>query len=89
MKIKKGFVVRTICGEHIVSGEGLEQIDFNKLINLNDTALYLWNAVEGKDFSIEDLVKLLTGEYEVDEATAKADAEQLCKEWEKEGLIDL
>ena len=89
MKIKKGFVVRTICGEHIVSGEGLEQIDFNKLIRLNETALYLWNAVENKEFTVEDLVKLLTAEYNVDEATAKADAEQLCKEWEKEELIDL
>lgn len=89
MKIKKGFVVRTICGEHIVSGEGLEQLDFNKLIRLNETALYLWNAVENKEFTVEDLVKLLTAEYNVDEATATADAEQLCKEWEKEGLVDL
>lgn len=88
MKIKKGFVVRTICGEHIVSGEGLEQIDFNKLVRLNETALYLWNAVENKDFSVDDLAKLLMAEYEVDEATAKADVEQLCKEWEKEGLIE-
>lgn len=89
MRIKKGFVVRTICGEHIVSGEGLEQIDFNKLVSLNDTALYLWNAVADKEFTVDELVNLLTDEYEVDEATAQADVKQLCKEWEKEGLIEM
>lgn len=88
MKIKKGFVVRTICGEHIVSGEGLEQIDFNKMISLNDTAMFLWNAVEGKDFTVDDLTKLLTAEYEVDEQTAAKDAQQLCEEWKNEGLIE-
>lgn len=88
MRIKKGFVVRHICGEHIISGEGLEQIDFNKMISLNDTALYLWKAVEGKDFSADDLTRLLTEEYEVDEATAARDARKLFDEWQNEGLIE-
>ena len=42
MKLKKGFVLRDVAGEKIVSAEGLEQMDFNKLITLNPTAAYLW-----------------------------------------------
>ena len=30
MKIKKGFVLRELAGEKIITGEGFEQIDFNK-----------------------------------------------------------
>ena len=38
MKIKEGFVLREMCGEYIVSAEGLQHINFNKLISLNSTA---------------------------------------------------
>ena len=41
MKIKDGFVLREMCGEKIVTGEGFEHINFNKLISLNATAAYL------------------------------------------------
>ena len=35
MKQKNGFVLRTICGTNVVVGEGLEQINFNKMVSLN------------------------------------------------------
>ena len=66
MKIKEGFILRTICGEHIVVGEGLAQVNFNKMLSLNESAAYLWKEVEGKDFTQEDLVKLLLDRYEVE-----------------------
>ena len=88
MKIKKGFVLRELAGEHIVSAEGLEQIDFTKLISLNPTAAYLWQQVEGKDFTEAMMTHLLTEAYEVDKTTAQADVCQLVKCWKKAGLIE-
>ena len=38
MKIKEGFVLRQMCGENIVAGEGLQHINFNKLLSLNESA---------------------------------------------------
>ena len=35
MKIKKGFVLRDICGENIIVAEGKENIDFTKIISMN------------------------------------------------------
>jgi len=88
MKIKEGFVLRTICGQNVVSGEGLQQVNFSKLISLNDTAAYLWKAVEGKEFTEEDLVDLLLAEYEVERERAAADVASLCANWKEMGLID-
>ena len=88
MKIKEGFVLRTICGQNVVSGEGLQQVNFSKLISLNDTAAYLWKAVEGKEFTEEDLVDLLLAEYEVERERAAADVASLCVNWKEMGLID-
>ena len=50
MRIKKGFVLRRMCGEHVVTADSLEQINFNKLVTLNESAAYLWQAVEDRDF---------------------------------------
>ena len=51
MKIKKGFVMRSICGQNVISGEGLEQVNFSKLVTLNESAAYLWKEVQEKEFT--------------------------------------
>ena len=38
MKIKKGFELRDICGEKVIIASGIENIDFNKMISLNESA---------------------------------------------------
>ena len=88
MKIKEGFKLRTIVGEHIVTGEGLAQVNFNKIISLNETAAYLWEHVSGREFSVEDLTKLLLDEYDVDEATASKDAAAIADKWIEIGIVE-
>ena len=44
------------------------------VIALNDTSLFLWNRLEGRDFVPDDVTRLLVDNYEVDNATASADA---------------
>ena len=59
MKIKKGFDLREVCGENIVVAYGRENIDYNKVISLNESAAYLWKAVAGKNFTADTMAKLL------------------------------
>ena len=88
MKIKKGFVLRQLLGEYVVTGEGLERVNFNKIISLNATAAYLWEQVQEKDFTVEDLANLLTEKYEVSPQTALNDSRTLADSWKEAGLID-
>ena len=88
MRIKNGFELRVVCGEAIVVAHGLENIDFSKIINLNESAAYLWRSVEGKDFDASTLARLLTEEYEVDDATALSDAEKVIEDWRSAGLAE-
>ena len=88
MKIKEGFVLRNICGQHVVSGEGTANVNFSKLVSLNDTAAYLFKAVAGEDFTPERLADLLTQEYEVDRERALKDAEALCAQWKEIGIAE-
>ncbi len=88
MKIKEGFILRSICGEYIVVGEGLAQVNFNKMLSLNESAAYLWKEVEGKEFTPEDLVNLLLDKYDVSRKQAAADVEKLTATWVKEGVVE-
>lgn len=88
MKIKKGFVLRQLLGEYVVTGEGLERVNFNKIISLNATAAYLWEQVQDKDFTVEDLANLLTDKYEVSAETALEDSGKLADSWKEAGLIE-
>ena len=72
MRQKKGFVLRDVCGEKVIVGEGLDTVDFGKLISLNESAALLWEkASKLGDFTVQDL----------------ADAEHITREWMNIGLI--
>lgn len=88
MKIKKGFELREVCGEHIIVAYGRENIDFNKVISLNESASFLWKNIVDKDFDAETMAGLLQQEYEVDAETALKDAQALLDEWIKVGLTE-
>lgn len=86
MKINKGFELRTICGENIIISLGKENINFTKVITLNESAACVWHAVSGKEFTVADGVKALMAEYEVEEAQATKDVEALYATWVEAGL---
>ena len=93
MRTKKGFRVNEICGSHVIVAEGKENIDFSDIISLNDSALLLWNSVEGKNFTIDDLADILVNNYEIDDNTplpraiALKDAQELVDQWLNAGII--
>ena len=88
MKIKEGFVLREVCGENVIVGEGLGTIDFGKLISLNETAAWLWKeALREGEFTIDSLAAALCGEYEVTPDQAHKDVEQMTTKWLQLGIV--
>lgn len=87
MKIIDGFCLRNVMGRPTVIGESASLVDFNKLVTLNESAAYLWRAVEGRDFSLDDLTASLVSRYQIDEEIAKADAAEILEGWVKVGFI--
>ena len=88
MKAKPGFNLRVVCGENIIVEEGEENIDFSNIISMNESSAYLWQNIQGKEFTHEDLVGMLNQEYEVDEATALKDVKALTDLWLQAGIIE-
>lgn len=87
MRIIEGFRLRKLGKEHIVVGEGLAQVNFNKMVSLNESAAYLWESVEGRDFTVADLTALLLDRYEVEAEVAERDAAALARAWVEAGIV--
>lgn len=89
MRIIEGFRLRNVMGQATIVGEGVGQIDFNKLITLNDSAAYLWQSVEGKEFGVQTLANLLVDKYGIDQDTALTDAKAIADKWIEIGVVNL
>lgn len=87
MKTKKGFRLRELGGDYILIGESVELVSFNNMITFNETAAYLWQAVDGKEFDVDTLTQLLLDEYEVTEDIAREDAQATIDDWKEIGII--
>ena len=88
MELKKGFVLREICGERVIVAEGLDVINFNRLLSLNDTAAVLWKeASRMGTFTEEDLAEARCREYEIDADTARDDVHSIVQEWQRLMLV--
>lgn len=89
MKLKKGFVLREVCGEQVIMGEGLGAIDFGRLLCLNETAAWLWKqAIEMGDFTFDSLASKLSEEYDVTTAEALTDVQGIVSEWQEAGVVE-
>ena len=88
MKLIEGFRLRPLGKEYIVTPESVAQINFNKMISLNSSAAYLWKSVEGREFTPEDLKRLLLDRYDVEEEIAGRDAEAIAQSWIEAGIAE-
>ena len=87
MKFKDGFVLREVCGRKIVSAEGIERLDFNKMLTLNASAALLWERFYGSEFTEEDMAAFLVETYQIPQEMALKDVKALCQSWQHVGVL--
>ncbi len=79
--------VRHVAGEDIVITQSPEAADMTKVIALNESALHLYNALQDRDFTMQDVVDTLLEAYDVDADTARRDAEAWVAEMQQNLMI--
>lgn len=72
MKIKSDFVLRRVADTWVVLPLGDTSIKFNGMINLNETAAFIWKELESEK-PLEDIAANLALEYSVTQDVALAD----------------
>ena len=75
MKKIKEFILREIADEYILIPTGSTTEEFNGIINLTESAAFIWNHIEEAN-TFEELIDMITKEYDIDRETAMQDAYQ-------------
>lgn len=72
MKIKEDFILRKVADSYVVVPVNNMSLDFNGIINLNETGAFLFELLQnGADR--EELISMLLDKYEVTEQKAEKD----------------
>ena len=87
MKTRKGYTLRSLGKEFVLVSEGLDAVDFSRMVSLNESAAFLWRSVEDKDFEAETLVGLLLDEYGITRDVAEKDVAALLQTWKDADMI--
>ena len=87
MKISEKYKVREMAGEHIIVMPGRYGADMTRVVALNATSLYLWEQLVGREFDLEEVVRLLVEQYEIDPETARTDAEKWVEQLHTCGIL--
>lgn len=87
MKINGDFVLRDVAGATVVVPVGSSAVDFNGMLNLNETGAFLFKALQ-KGASKQELASLLAAEYDVTPEKAASDTDSFIKKLKDAGLLD-
>lgn len=72
MKIKDDFALRKVADSYVVVPVNSLTLDFNGVINLNETGTFLFEQLQ-KGIAKEELVEKMLDEYDVTREKASAD----------------
>lgn len=86
---KPDFLVHDIAGEQILIGGG-EQINFSKMLMLNETSAYLITELKSRTTATDsELAQCLTEQYDVAPEEALNDVQELLRQLEEQGVVIL
>lgn len=86
--IKKDFLIHTIANEKVLIGNG-EQINFSKMLVLNNTAAFVIAELQKQDapIAIEQLAQSLHEHFEVEYDVALSDVKELLDQLQEQEVV--
>ena len=86
MKVNNNYILREIAGEYILVSLGTSASSFNGLITLNEIGGKIFKLLS-QERTVEELVMLITAEYEIDSETAEADINEYVQQLRQIGAL--
>ena len=86
MKAESGFVLREIADKYMIIPAGGKTNSFIKALLLNEVAAFVWEKLQ-MPISFDDLLMGILDEYDVEEAKARADLDEILKLFRTFNLI--
>ncbi len=78
--IKEDFVLQQIADEYLAIPVGVEADRIHGVIKLNETGAYLWKKLSKKEYTKEELARMLMEKYSIDATIAQKDVHSFIQE---------
>lgn len=88
MRIKKGFKLKLLSGRQTVVADRRIIKDFENVIILNETAVYIWDLMYEKDVLKEKIPELLADAFNMPILMATNNANVFIKTMRENGIIE-
>ena len=75
MQAKDTVSLKQIAGQNILVDLDQSQINFNKMITINETGVYIWKCLQ-KNISLEELQNKVAKHYKADVEVVAQDVEE-------------
>ena len=87
MKIKNGFVTRKIADTIVAVPTGELVNEFQGMINLTNSAIFVWDLLQ-EETTIDEVSEKLSKKYNIDINKAKSDVEDFVNNLRASNLIE-
>lgn len=87
MKIKEDFILRKVADTYVVVPVNNMTLDFNGIINLNETGAFLFGILQN-GAAKEELLEKMLEEYEVSEKKASEDIDKFIQKIKEADLFE-
>lgn len=88
MKINRNYKIREIAGETIVVNQGTANVNMTRIISLNQTAKFLYEQLQDKEFELEDAAQLLVDAFGITKEVAMKDVAVWVDSLKKCGIVE-
>ena len=87
MKLKEGFLLRTVAGNNVVIPTGKRTLDLNGMITLNETGAFIWKQLEqGADEA--QIVRAILESYDVEQERAASCVKAFIEKLREVGCVE-
>ena len=87
MKIHPDFTIQKVGSSYVAVPVGESSKRFHGMLQLNDTAAFLWNLMVERDCTEEDLTTALLAEYQVERELAARDVHRIVTQLSENGIL--
>lgn len=87
MKLKDGFLMHNVAGEHMIVATGAAGKIFNGLIRNNSTASFIYEQLL-KDTTEEEIVAAMRKEYDAPENVIREDVNRIIRQIREAGFLE-
>ncbi len=87
MKIKDDFILRKVADSYVVVPVGSMTLNFNGIINLNETGAFLFGVLQ-KGAKEQELLEKMLDEYDVSVEKAKSDIDDFISKLKEADILE-